>query len=189
MKTKRSLHRLRGTRRLSLVSNVAAVCVTACGPSVLVVNMMPQMESWEYNMDGEPSIAVDPNSPLRIAATAFTPDPMATSNAPIYRSLDGGQTWFLEAIVPGGNSIIGTHDINVAFSRTTGKLYIADIRGDSPTTLTGLVAILDVLREDDPLLKAPTTLVGGRQNTDQPFLGVGGTQGDILYVGNNYVGS
>ena len=42
---------------------------------VNVVNLIPKSLSGETNQDSEPSIAVDPDDPDLIAATAFTPVP------------------------------------------------------------------------------------------------------------------
>src|SRR6267143_5368518 len=57
--------------------------VKAAGPVVLLVNMIPKSLSGESNQDSEPTIAVNPANPLQIAASAFTPDPLKGSFAPI----------------------------------------------------------------------------------------------------------
>src|SRR5215831_6033631 len=67
---------------------------------VLVVNMIPKSLSGENHQDSEPTIAVNPQNPLQIAASAFTPDPSHGPRAPIYLSTDGGNTWTLNSIVP-----------------------------------------------------------------------------------------
>src|SRR5213080_5049925 len=88
----------------------------ASAPAVLLVNMIPRSLSGETNQDSEPSIAVNPANPLQIAASAFTPDPLKGSFAPIYVSNDGGNTWTLNSIVPGNNRRTGTGDITLQFS-------------------------------------------------------------------------
>src|SRR6266702_8507874 len=88
------------------------------GKKVLVVNMMPRSLSGEAHQDSEPTIAVNPANPLQIAASAFTPDPLKGSFAPIYISSDGGNTWTLNSIVPGNNRLTGTSDITLSFSRS-----------------------------------------------------------------------
>src|ERR1043166_402387 len=85
---------------------------------VLLVNMIPKSLSGETNQDSEPTIAVNPANPLQIVATAFTPDPQQGQFAPIYISQDGGNTWTLNSIVPGGNRLTGTGAITVRFSRS-----------------------------------------------------------------------
>ena len=61
--------------------------------AVTVVNMIPQSLSNETFQDSEPNLAVNPANPLQIAGTAFTVDPAGGSNAPIFVSTDGGNTW------------------------------------------------------------------------------------------------
>src|SRR6266545_3076316 len=101
---------------------------------VVVVNMIPRSLSGEANQDSEPTIAVNPANPLQIAASAFTPDPLKGSFAPIYVSNDGGNTWTLNSIVPGNNRRTGTGDITLQFSKSTNTLYAGILRGDSRTT-------------------------------------------------------
>src|ERR1041385_9525357 len=72
----------------------------AATPKVLLVNMIPKSLSGESHQDSEPTIAVNPNNPLQIAASAFTPDPSHGPRAPIYISTDGGKTGPLNSIVP-----------------------------------------------------------------------------------------
>src|ERR1043166_4547722 len=91
----------------------------AATPKVLLVNIIPKSLSGETHQDSEPTIAVNPANPLQIAASAFTPDPLRGSFAPIYVSNDGGNTWTLNSIVPGNNRLTGTRDITVQFSKTT----------------------------------------------------------------------
>src|SRR5258706_6248652 len=72
----------------------------ASSATVLVVNMIPRSLSSEENQDSEPTIAVNPANPQQIAASAFTPDPAEGPRAPIYVSIDEGNTWTLNSIVP-----------------------------------------------------------------------------------------
>src|SRR5713101_2690686 len=101
---------------------------------VLLVNMIPRSLSGEAHQDSEPTIAVNPANPLQIAASAFTPDPLKGSFAPIYVSNDGGNTWTLNSIVPGNNRLTGTSDITLQFSKSSSTLYAGILRGDSRTT-------------------------------------------------------
>ena len=98
--------------------------------AVSVVNMIPHSLSGESLTDSEPNLAVNPSNTQQIAASAFTPDPMAGPNAPIYLSTDGGQTWVLNSIVPGGNPTHGTNDITLRFGSASNVLYAATLRGD-----------------------------------------------------------
>ena len=73
--------------------------------TLLLVNMIPNSLSGETEQDSEPMLAVNPNNPQQIVGTAFTPNPMGSSStlAPVFVSTDGGHTWTLNAIVPGGD--------------------------------------------------------------------------------------
>src|SRR6266702_3220560 len=67
---------------------------------IRVVNMMPRSLSGETNQDSEPNLAVNPANWREMAASAFTPNPGGSGNAPIYVTTDGGSTWVLNPIVP-----------------------------------------------------------------------------------------
>src|SRR4051794_41793574 len=82
--------------------------------------MIPRSLSNEENQDSEPGITVNPANPLEIVGTAFTPDPLGGPLAPVFVSTDGGVTWALHTIVPGGSS---TADITLAFAGDGGALY------------------------------------------------------------------
>jgi hypothetical protein len=48
-----------------------------------IVNMIPRSLSGEAEQDSEPNIAVNPEHPEQIVATAFTLDPMNGDHAPV----------------------------------------------------------------------------------------------------------
>jgi hypothetical protein len=149
----------------------------AAAPGVLVVNMIPRSLSGETNQDSEPHIAVNPDNPQEIAASAFTPDPMGGASAPLYVSTDGGNTWRLNSIVPSdAGSGTGTHDISLAFAG--GTLYAGILRDPTVnfetlrTTTFASPTLMDVL--------------GSRPNNDQPFSHALANAGkDRVYIGNN----
>ena len=60
---------------------------------ITVVNMIPKSMSGETNQDSEPNLAVNPNNPLQIAATAFTPNPTGGAFAPIFISGSPPFSW------------------------------------------------------------------------------------------------
>jgi hypothetical protein len=97
--------------------------------NVTVVNMIPQSLSGETNQDSEPNLAVNPNNPLQIAATAFTPNPSGGALAPIFVSQDGGQTWALNPIVPCASGF-PTADITTKFGGTSNVFYGGILRAD-----------------------------------------------------------
>src|SRR5262252_5062531 len=120
-------------------------CTKKAG-QVFIVNMIPKSLSGETHQDSEPTIAVNPKNPLQIAASAFTPDPSHGPRAPIYVSIDGGNTWTLNSIVPStvadGSA---TADITVAFGTASNTLYAGIIRYPFPADRTRL----NILRTKD----------------------------------------
>src|SRR5580765_921207 len=156
---------------------------------ISVVNMVPKSLSGEVSNDREPNISVNPMNPRQIVGTAFTPDPAGSPNAPIYLSNDGGETWLLNAIVPGSTpgSSIGTADITPHFSSRA--LYVSDIRVSDFQ--------MEVARALD--VTSPLPMVSlkkkGPPLADQPFIeaatvGLGPDAGkDRVYVGNNDFGA
>src|SRR5438874_2251060 len=116
-------------RRAARASGGAAASIT-------VVNMIPRSLSQETNQDSEPMLAVNPANPLEMVGTAFTPDPMGGSNAPIYVSTDGGNSWRLNTVVPSIATNPSTSDISVAFGTANGRLYagiLSNATGDFET--------------------------------------------------------
>lgn len=141
-----------------------------------VVNMIPQALSDEAEQDSEPNIAVNPQNPLQMVATAFTPDPLNGPRAPLYLSTDGGLTWALRSIVPGGSV---TFDISVSFASRGGALYAGILNASTSN--------LNVLRSSSALSTSPMTVLVNHANEDQPWASAVTTpQGrDRVYIGHN----
>src|SRR5215831_2846171 len=118
--------------------------------AVTVVNMIPKSLSGETNQDSEPNLAVNPNNPLQMVGTAFTPSPSGGSLAPIFVSSDGGHTWALNPIVPGASSF-PTFDITMKFGSTSNVLYGGIIRADNSN--------LAILRTSNYLSNVPMTVL------------------------------
>jgi hypothetical protein len=158
-----------------------ARALAAGGPSVLVVNMIPNSLSGESNQDSEPTLTVNPSNPLHIAASAFTPDPTgSTSVAPIYVSTDGGNTWTLNSIIPTQTM---TADITVSFGMGD-RLYAGIIR----QPIVQNTPELNVLRADNFQATTPMTVILDRlgSGVDQPYVQALTNNGaDRLYVGDN----
>lgn len=176
------------TRRSSKAKT--AKTATKTPNQVLVVNMIPKSLSGETHQDSEPTIAVNPANPLQIAASAFTPDPSHGPRAPIYVSMDGGNTWTLNSIVPStvadGSA---TADITVAFGSSSNNLYAGIIRFPFPGDQTRL----NILRTNDFQSSTTMKVLVDRQGrgVDQPYVqavtiksGVGAGK-DRVYVGDN----
>jgi hypothetical protein len=149
--------------------------------TVTVVNMIPKALSGETNQDSEPNLAVNPNNPLQIAATAFTPNPSGGSLAPIFITQDGGRTWALNPIVPGAAGF-PTGDITAKFGGTSNVFYASILRADNLD--------LNILRTPNFTSASPMTVLVNRASEDQPWVqattatNVAGSP-DRVYVGNN----
>jgi hypothetical protein len=143
-----------------------------------IVNIIPRTLSAEARQDSEPNIAVNPENPNQIVATAFTRDPGNGQLAPVFVSRDGGSTWELRLIVPGGMS---TLDITVGFGTRGGALYAG--------ILTFTDAKLNILRTDNPFALTPMTVLVERGQEDQPWATAATTGADDVqdrvYIGHN----
>ncbi|SPF53167.1 hypothetical protein SBA4_5470009 [Candidatus Sulfopaludibacter sp. SbA4] len=156
------------------------------GPTVTVVNIIPRSLSGETNQDSEPNIAVNPQNPDQIVATAFTPDPAGGNLAPLFVSVDGGRTWTLNSIVPSSmpNREAITGDISVAFSPASNAFYAGILRFPAPQDDTRL----SILRATDVSSSNEMEVLSDRIGVDQPFV-IGGVSNiggkDRVYVGDN----
>src|SRR3954453_287374 len=99
--------------------------------TVHVVNLVPNSLSGESRQDSEPNLAVNPENPSDMVATAFTPAPLGGPDSPIYVSTTGGASWSLRPVVPGNDPSFGTHDITVGFATTGGVLYAGILNGNT----------------------------------------------------------
>jgi hypothetical protein len=175
----------RSGRIKSVAKSAATAAAGAAQSGISLINIIPQSLSFETQQDSEPMLAVNPANPNQIVATAFTPDPMGSGMAPYFFSTDGGDTWSLNTVVPGGNM---TGDITVAFSGTIGKLYAGILRQDSPNPF---VTRMNILRTDDFSSATEMEVLDDREQPDQPFaqaVTVTNEQGrreEHLYVGSN----
>jgi hypothetical protein len=153
--------------------------------TVQIVDMIPQAQSNETIRDSEPNISVNPVNPQQIAATAFTPDPMASGNSPIFASSDGGNTWNLNSVIlPGaGCGSTATCDATLRFGGSSSILYAG--------ILNGTTTNLNILRTNNFLSNMLMTVLVNRANDDQPWVQAAtvlegaGTGSDRVYVGNN----
>jgi hypothetical protein len=146
--------------------------------AVRVVNMIPKSLSGETNQDSEPNLAVNPNNLTQMAATAFTPNPSGGSFAPIFVSSDGGNTWALNAIVPGATTSFPTGDITIRFGATSNVLYGGILRADT--------LAMNILRTSNYISATPMTVLLSRGSEDQPWVEATTSAGtDRVYIGNN----
>jgi hypothetical protein len=148
--------------------------------AILVINMIPNSLSNETNRDSEPNLSVNPSNPLQLAASAFTPDPGASGSGPIFVSTDGGNTWSLNVVLPGGNRTV---DVTLRFATSSNVLYSGIMRLDNTN--------MDILRKANFLAPGNMDILVDRANEDQPYVeaattdGGAGVQNDRVYVGHN----
>jgi hypothetical protein len=127
---------------------------------ITLVNMIPNSLSGETQRDSEPNVSVNPANPLEIAASAFTPDPASSGNGPIYVSTDGGNTWALNVVLPGGNK---TGDTSLRFGGWSGVLYAGILRSD-------VIYELNILRKASFTSSGLMTTLVDRGSDDQPWV-------------------
>ena len=147
---------------------------------------------------GEPSIAVDPSNPTRIAITRFTF--LWNSNADLLYSNDGGITWTEETTIPQPPGVSGTSgcpcDQTIDFGRD-GTLYGTYLTFVAPSTTTVVSG-----STTDPTRAAswtwngnPAQLTSGtRTKADQPWLLVNrdpttATQDNVYVAYDDFAGS
>lgn len=198
------LRRAAGRRVGAAVISMAAVaCLHVAGAAparaqLTLVNMVPASRSGETNQDSEPSLTINRRDPQQLAASAFTWDnlkgpPMIGPNAPIYVSVDGGNSWDLAYSVPStAGAQFPTGDITLWFTEKPAG-------GTSPL-YTGILHSNDfsmrIYRSDDFRLSVPMKLLdtqtfGGTNRVDQPHVRAetvpqGPDRGqDRVYVGFN----
>lgn len=163
-----------------------------------LVNMVPASRSGEINQDSEPSLTINRRHPKQLAASAFTWDnlqgpPMIGANAPIYVTVDEGDSWDVAYSVPSTvGAFFPTGDITLWFSEqpsgSTSLLYTSILHSAEFS--------MRVFRADDYRLSVPMTLLdtqtfGGTNRVDQPRVRAetvhrGPDRGkDRVYVGFN----
>jgi hypothetical protein len=131
--------------------------------AVTVVNMVPKALSNEQNQDSEPWLSVNPANPRQLVATAFTPNPSGTGNAPVYASTDGGNSWVLNAIIP---SAAITADVTHSFAGATSNFYagiiVVPVADNTPR--------VRILRTADPFAAGTMSILFDQQGQglDQP---------------------
>lgn len=194
--------KLRGKLISGLVIVAGLVLIGGCDRHrVTVVNMVPTSRSGETCQDSEPTITVNPDDHMQIAASAFTWDNLCSGAtigvpasgfqlhmtgglAPLYVSHDGGEKWHLRKNIPStANATFPTGDITLHFSNSRA--------GATNTLYTGILHSpefsLDVLRTNDFLSNTPMTVLDNRtNNVDQPHTQARTAAGqDHVYVGFN----
>jgi hypothetical protein len=146
---------------------------------VRVVNMIPKSLSGETNQDSEPQLTVNPEQRRMILGTAFTPDPALGPLCPVYASLDGGEKWTLDLVIPGaGGFLHDTFDQSIRFGGDS-ALYAGILRGDG-------VHPLNILRSAPYSPATVMQVLVARNSDDQPYVAaIEAKDKDRVFVGNN----
>jgi len=148
---------------------------------VKVVNLIPASLSGETNQDSEPFLAIQPDNPRIMVASAFTPNPVSsTGNAPVYVSMDGGNTWVLNAITPVQRITCDiTHAMAAGENHPRGDLHAGTLACASAITL-------GESETNDVSSSASMNVQSTRSNVDQPFVrALAISNSDHIYVGVN----
>jgi len=148
---------------------------------VKLVDLIPASLSGETNQDSEPFLAVQTANPQVMVASAFTPNPVSSSsNAPVYVSQDGGNSWVLNAITP-----VQRMTCDITHAMPTGENHP---RGDlhAGTLACAASITLDESESNDVSSSSVMNVQSTRVNVDQPFVrALGFSNADHIYVGVN----
>jgi hypothetical protein len=159
-------------------------------PDVTVINIIPKSLSGETEQDSEPFIAINPKNPMVMIGSAFTPSPNApcTDCSVMYVSSDGGVTWYLYPVVPGGAFISpGVLDQTYSFGSEGSDLYggIVDTTVSMILSHTQDITSGTVMRRLDVQGFFDLQLLNLIVH-DQPFVRARTVAGsDCIYVGEN----
>jgi len=155
--------------------------VYAAPVQVKLVDLIPASLSGEINQDSEPFLAVQAANPQVMVASAFTPNPVSSSsNAPVYVSQDGGNSWVLNAITPVPRMTCDiTHAMPTGENHPRGDLHAGTLACSASITL-------DESESNDVSSGAVMNVQSTRSNVDQPFVrALAISNSDHIYVGVN----
>ena len=141
----------------------------AAGAQVRVVDVIPRHMSNESFPNAEPSLAVNPRNPARMAMSAYTVGGdlcSRSAEAPIFVSADTGAHWSLvckiRATVPG---VSAPGDITLRWSDDGSTLFAALLWPTNPYTL-------EVFQTPDPLAAENFVRLHRIRDADQPDMAV-----------------
>lgn len=110
-----------------LASLLAAFLFGTAASAQTLVDVVNDATDPTHRTDSEPSIAVNPLNSNEISIIAFPNSWSATTNAPIFKSRDGGATWTPILQLPtGGASSTRSLDQKIAYT-ADGKLIVSQI--------------------------------------------------------------
>src|SRR5467141_5219553 len=170
-----------GTRADRLQSAGPLSPVYASPTQVKLVNLIPASLSGDTNQDSEPFLAVQAANPQVMVASAFTPNPVSSSsNAPVYVSQDGGNSWVLNAITPVQRMTCDiTHALAPGENHPRGDLHAGTLACAASITL-------NESETTDVSSGTAMSVQSSRNNVDQPFVrALAISNSDHIYVGLN----
>ena len=151
-------------KTLALLASLLLVSLLGAAASAqTLVDVVNDMTDPTHRSDSEPSIAVNPLNSNEISIIAFPNSWSATTNAPVFKSRDGGATWTpIPQLPPGGPSSTRSLDQKIAYT-ADGKLLVSQI----PDTIGVPDCVIYRQTAADP--DAPLTL-GMFYGDDQPHI-------------------
>jgi hypothetical protein len=168
-------------KALLRLATIAVFSVGGALADTTIVDILPRSLSNEGNEDSEPNIAVNPGNTSQIAASAFTPDPLNAATAPIFVSIDGGNTWTLNSILP---SETVTADVTLKFGTASNVLYAGILKQPIVDRTPELV----ICRTTDVTKPAVMAVLTHRRGAgvDQPYVSAVTVAGkDEVFIGDN----
>jgi hypothetical protein len=157
---------------MRLVCRAALLLVTVAAVArgqVRVVNMIPRHLSDETFQNAEPTLAVNPSNPAKMAASAYAPGGDLCSRgveAPIFVTADSGKSWSLVCkIRVNSSTTLPPGDVSLRWASDGSALFAALLWPLNPITL-------QVFQTRDPM--SPDTFVPIHKipNVDQPDMAV-----------------
>jgi hypothetical protein len=135
-------------------------------PQITLVDIMPESLSGETDNDSEPNIAVNPADTSKVAASAFTREPMRRADrAPIFVSNDGGMTWGLRSIIPSPQI---TCDVTLRFGSASDVLYVSALRNEKQGYSNRELIICQ--SQDYATTRLMAEVFKNRNYIDQPYI-------------------
>lgn len=179
-------------RNRLLLALLIALAPAALYAQVALVDVIPQMRSDETYQNAETNITYDPAHPNTVAITSFTGMRPGATNAPVFVSLDGGQNWNDNEIIPSfPGSWISQYDISIRFAGSSGYFYAGFLQATA-AMFNGRHMRLG--RTNDPNLNTVVDTFFPRDQPDQPFAAAATVMGwfdpgkDRVYVGTDDFG-
>ena len=143
-----------------LLCGVVRLNAVPTGPSVTVVDIIPESLSGETSTNSEPNLAVNPANPSHIAASAYLPEPMGGKMSSILISTDGGTTWSCRSTVPIDKI---SCDVTLRFGGSSNMLYVTALNDNFDFLICRSNQLANRRMDDSPLRQLQSGI-------DQPYI-------------------